>query len=271
MYVTPKIGAKTCMKSETNEMNRAEVEKFNKEHYGLKIMKWRVDAGLTQAGLARALGVTPPYIGHWENGRARPDFNIIPRLCEVLKITPSEFFGMEDKRSFEEQSMLTLFRSMSPADKKRFMDIGKVLVRHHEEEEEQVSRKPAAYLRLLRNAQPVCAGIFNPLDSDDDGEYVMVVKNRETEQADEIITVSGDSMEPTFHDGDELLVKHTQEIGIGEIGIFVINGDGFVKELRYNGVYSHNAAKYPFRKFVDGDEVRCVGRVVGVLDKEDYM
>jgi signal peptidase I len=34
----------------------------------------------------------------------------------------------------------------------------------------------------------------------------------------EIITVTGDSMEPTFHDGDDLLVEHTKELSPGEIG-----------------------------------------------------
>ena len=257
------------MKSTASENNKEELERYNREHYGIKIMQWRVNAGLTQAALARALDVTPPYIGHWENGRSRPDLNLIPQICSVLKITIAEFFGVEDKKSFAEQSLLKMYRSMSPADQKTFTEIGQVLVKRHDEDKE--IERPTAYIRLLHNAQSVCAGIFNPLDSDDGGEYVMVRKTDETETADEIITVCGDSMEPTYHDGDDLLVKHTDSINVGEIGIFVINGDGFVKELRYNGVYSHNAAKYPFRKFVDGDEVRCVGRVVGVLDKEDYM
>ena len=40
-----------------------------------------------------------------------------------------------------------------------------------------------------------------------------------------------------------------------------------VKEYRANGVYSHNEAKYPFRKFCSGDDVRIVGRVLGKVTK----
>lgn len=45
-------------------------------------------------------------------------------------------------------------------------------------------------------------------------------------RADTIITVTGDSMLPTFRDGDELLVEYTPEIREGEIGIFVVAGRG---------------------------------------------
>ena len=43
--------------------------------------------------------------------------------------------------------------------------------------------------------------------------------------------------------------------------------EGFVKEYRENGVYSHNAKSYPFRKFLPGDNVHIVGRVLGKVTK----
>mgnify|MGYP005806388329 FL=1 len=76
-------------------------------------------------------------------------------------------------------------------------------------------------------------------------------------------------MEPTFHVGDDLFIEHTESIEPGEIGIFVANGDGFVKEYQPDGLHSHNP-EYPVLRFSEGDDVRCVGRVLGIVEPEQY-
>lgn len=86
-------------------------------------------------------------------------------------------------------------------------------------------------------------------------------------RADTIITVTGDSMLPTFRDGDELLVEYTPEIREGEIGIFVVAGEGFVKEYRSDGLHSHNP-KYKTIRPMQDDNFRCVGRVLGAVTED---
>lgn len=54
------------------------------------------------------------------------------------------------------------------------------------------------------------------------------------------IGVNGSSMEPVFHDGDILLVETTREIEIGDIGIFQINDECFVKKLGEKELISLN-------------------------------
>lgn len=76
--------------------------------------------------------------------------------------------------------------------------------------------------------------------------------------------ISGDSMEPTFHDGDDLLVEYTQEIEPGEIGIFVVAGEGFVKEYQPDGLHSHNPKYRTIHPF-DDDNFRCVARVLDAV------
>lgn len=38
-------------------------------------------------------------------------------------------------------------------------------------------------------------------------------------------------MEPTYHSGDKLLVKKDDAVEKGEIDIFIINGEAYIKEL----------------------------------------
>lgn len=54
------------------------------------------------------------------------------------------------------------------------------------------------------------------------------------------IGVNGNSMEPTYSDGDTLLVNKQDSINVSEIGIFIIDGDTFVKELGNGVLFAHN-------------------------------
>lgn len=92
----------------------------------------------------------------------------------------------------------------------------------------------------------------------------MVIESPEAEKADYAIHVSGDSMEPTYHDGDKVFVEKCGSIDVGEIGIFVVNGDVYIKELGNKCLISHNE-KYKLIRIGEGDSVYCCGRVIGIV------
>ena len=77
-------------------------------------------------------------------------------------------------------------------------------------------------------------------------------------------------MEPTFHHGDQVLVEHTDTLREGEIGVFTIDGEGYVKEYRRDGLHSHNS-DYATMTFGEHSEVRCVGRVLGRVQDEQKL
>ena len=80
-------------------------------------------------------------------------------------------------------------------------------------------------------------------------------------------TVCGQSMEPTFLDGDRVLVQHTKELREGEIGIFLVDNEGYIKEYRKDGLHSHNP-EYRTMTFHEDQSVRCIGRVIGKVKEE---
>lgn len=43
------------------------------------------------------------------------------------------------------------------------------------------------------------------------------------------VRVNGDSMEPTYHHGQIVWVQQCDYVGIGEVGIFIYDGDGYMK------------------------------------------
>lgn len=43
------------------------------------------------------------------------------------------------------------------------------------------------------------------------------------------VRVSGDSMEPVYHDGQIVWVEQCEQIAVGEVGVFIYDGEGYLK------------------------------------------
>lgn len=82
--------------------------------------------------------------------------------------------------------------------------------------------------------------------------------------ADFALDVNGDSMEPSFIDGDIALVSQNMEMQVGDIGVFVVNGSAFIKELGKNELISQNG-EYSNIPIHEEDNVVCMGKVIGKL------
>lgn len=97
----------------------------------------------------------------------------------------------------------------------------------------------------------------------------MVVYNEQTRKADFCVDVVGDSMEPMYYDGETILVRQQPSVDIGEVGLFVVDGKGYVKRQGADCLESINS-KYPNIHPGEYSEVECKGKVLGVL-QEDWI
>ena len=236
-------------------------------HIAECIRHYRTAENLTQSQLAEMMQVTRNTICNWEAGRRRPDIEALPLLCKSLGITYYEFFGEEEALSMDDLNLIERFHDLTDDNQ---LIASKMINTMLEVQDAQRRRKIIdGNRRMFWNAEKTAAGSGNPLDSRARGKYVYLHIDADVAAADEIITVTGDSMEPTFHDGDALLVEYTHELKQGEIGIFIANGEGLVKEYRKNGLYSHNPA-YPLLRFSKEDDVRCIGRVLRALSQDEF-
>ena len=85
-----------------------------------------------------------------------------------------------------------------------------------------------------------------------------------------MFTVSGDSMEPEFHNGDKVLVKRFPDcppLEPGDVGAFITGNETYIKEYRNDGLYSLNP-KYNMLKFDEEQAVYLIGRVLTVLNPD---
>ena len=56
---------------------------------------------------------------------------------------------------------------------------------------------------------------------------------------------------------------------IGEIGLFIVNGNGYIKQLQDGYLHSLNP-EYDDIQLDESDTTRIVGRVLGAVNKNDY-
>ena len=113
---------------------------------------------------------------------------------------------------------------------------------------------------------PVSAGSGVYLD-DSRSEHISVSHNAKTQEADYALRISGNSMEPKYHNGDILLVQHAESVEVGEAGIFLLDGNGFFKIFGGDRLISLNPDYGPIllKDFID---VQCRGRVIGRLRRK---
>lgn len=119
---------------------------------------------------------------------------------------------------------------------------------------------------LLLYDLPVSAGPGVYLD-DTMADEIHVPDNEKTQLADFALRISGNSMEPKFHDGDILLIQDTDSVEVGELGVFILDGNGYFKKYGGDCLISLNP-EYGDILLKEYAEAVCCGRVVGKLKKK---
>ena len=234
-----------------------------------RIHHFRDLMGMEQKALADLIGVTANSISNWENGRSRPDVNLLPAICNALNITLYELFNMDDptiKYTARQQMLVDEFTSLSEGHKKAVENLIDTL-----SQVEAAENCPELTV-LTYFSRRLAAGFGDPTEFEDEGEDVYVYSSPDVDRADCIFTVNGNSMEPDFRSGQDVLVQRIPngpDLQFGEIGAFIIGNETYIKEYQEDGLHSLNP-DYDTMHFYESDSVYLIGRVLGILDKTSY-
>ena len=207
-------------------------------NFGDRINKIRVEKGMTQDELAKAVGYkTRSAIAKIESGERDAPQTVIVALAKALGVTPSYLMGWEDE----------------PVPQK---PNGRLLDQSH--------------IYMIPVYETVSAG-FGAYADDHITGYEPVYLSSEREARETIaITVKGDSMYPKIEEGDLVVVHQQDYFENGDIVVAVVVGDGegFVKRaFQSNGKLSLESINpsYPPMTF-SGAQVETV-RIMGVVRK----
>ena len=231
---------------------------------GERIRARREELGLSQAELAKKIGITQGSVGNYESGVSNPKMELVPKLFDALEIDANYLFGeapREHDFTYSESLMIQKHRALDEHGRK-IVDF--ILDEEFERCSQIEPAKSENRIEIRISQLAASAGTGDPL-SDEGYETITVRRTPESERADFAIRVNGDSMETTYSDGDILLVESAPQINVGDIGVFVVNGDGFVKEFGGDRLISHNTA-YGDIMLHDYDMIMCSGRVIGIAE-----
>lgn len=77
-------------------------------------------------------------------------------------------------------------------------------------------------------------------------------------------------MEPTYDNGDLVFVNAYKEVPVGKVGVFLMNGQQYIKERGEGVLISHNPDQVKYHPLPFTEGIRCQGLVLGVCD-ESYF
>ena len=223
---------------------------------------------MEQMALAEMLGVKSNAISNWEHGRTRPDLNQIPKICKALGIGFYELFGVDDPlRTFtaKERAIIADYRYLNDQNKSVFNAVLDTLT------ERQRAEECPPITKLIKFQKQLAAGFDVSADFDDDGEDIYLYSSEEVDSADCVFTVSGNSMEPEYYDGDLVLVRRYPGCGKlkpGDVGAFMIGNETYIKEYQKDGLHSYNE-DYDTMHFNSDEHVILIGKVMGIVEEKD--
>ena len=231
---------------------------------GERIRKARDSKGLKQSELAELIEVkSAGVISNWEKDINKPDADKIIKLCEVLGISASyllDYYGNSISVSIEEQEHIKKYRSLDPYGQKAVTSVLDIEFERCLE----AKQKKKQHTRLIDFIDiPVSAGIGTYLD-DERREQKEIIDSDLADRADFILRIDGDSMEPKYHSGEYVFVKKQDAVDIGQICIYYVDGNGYMKKYGGDRLISLNS-RYDDILFseYDIDEIKCFGLVLG--------
>lgn len=223
--------------------------------------------------LALALNVSEA----WLMGFDVPMERIDPELLQLQKESHKNFAEKWNIQYYEKQ-LLKYFTQLIDENKKRAIRYTENLCNVQKMEEEQgykyiqsptsatiVEFHPKQESKIIalpyfRAGASAGTGIF--ILGNEAEDEIELPALPEYEAADFAIDVNGDSMEPDFSNEDIALVQRDAEMYVGDIGVFIVNGDAFIKELGEKELISKNK-EYKNIPIRENDNVVCMGKVIG--------
>lgn len=226
---------------------------------------------LSLSELARRVGLAKSAMSRYLNKTRQFPLNRAQDFANVLGISVEYLLGVENSSpstSTVEKITLIADQLTPPRQAKALTYLEKQLLEQNEEETKinEVSEVIQLYSYNYYD-HPASAGT---------GQYLNDVRVEQIElpidvDADFVIPIKGDSMDPDYHDGDLVFIQTSVDLNNGVIGVFNYNGEAYIKQLVIDTeqAYLHSLnPKYKDMPITPETDFRIIGEVVGRYKEE---
>lgn len=228
----------------------------NKE-IGTRLKSLRKNKGLEQQEVAKLMGYkSDTTISKWENGKNLPNGGKLAKLASIFNTSTDYILHGEAIQSSNSEPILDIYNELTPPRQQK--------VYHYAEEqldEQQLEEHSNIY---MIHGRASAAGSAIEVD-DNDARMNVVNSSTIPNGADEIVKITGDSMEPLIKKGSSVYIRHQPTIENGEIAIVRIEDIGVTckkvyknnKEVRLKSINT----TYDDMIFA-ADEITILGKVL---------
>ena len=166
----------------------------------LKLKEFREQRRISQAALAKAIGVGQSTVAMWESGKSRPEYETLMKLAHYFDVTVDELTSEKPKENSLPPNVLALPKMV---------------------------KKPL--LGTIACGQPILA-------TENVDEYIDVP---ETIHCDFVLRCKGDSMiDARIYDGDVVYIQQQEHVENGQIAAVLVDGvetEATLKRIYLNG------------------------------------
>ena len=236
---------------------------------GNSIKEVRKSKKLTQKKLAELTGFKQNTISNHENGNRQLDEKDIRIYAQALEVSPQYLFDLAKPSSIEitptTSQIQSIYDQLEPPRQ------GKVLTYAERQLDEQNNEDKTKINEVSEQVVQLYGyDYYDHAASAGTGQYLNDVRVERIElpvdiDADFVIPIKGDSMEPDYHDGDLVFIQPSVDLNDGVIGVFNYNGEAYIKQLVIDTEQSYLHSLNPDYKdmpITPETDFRIIGEVV---------
>lgn len=242
---------------------------------GERLKELRSTRKLTMLQIAEDIGTTQMTYSRYERNIIDVSTEMLSKFADYYNVSVDYLLGREKPASLDtlislagrdnyERAFIRSFMEISDNARNELVQAIKTAVYNADNSDiDDLTSDNIVIIPL--HIGKVSAGDGFELPDDDTMADVECYANEHTGDANYILQVSGDSMLPKFMDGEYILVKSTQALDLGDIGVFAFRGKGYIKQ--YKGTYIHSLnPDYPDIHPTADSNIDILGKVLGTVE-----
>ena len=240
------------------------------------ITHFRKQRGITQKELAKEVGISASTMTDYMKLRSAPSFGVIQKLADYFGVRKSDIDttfkekstdSLPDTPDFLTQQITDNVVQLSFENKKIVLRTSEDLLKEQKNEKETKINEVSEKIVQLYGYD-----YYDHAASAGTGQYLNDVRVERIElpvdvDADFVIPIKGDSMEPDYQDGDLVFIQTSVDLNDGVIGVFNYNGEAYIKQLVIDEdqAYLHSLnPEYKDMPITPDTDFRIIGEVVDI-------
>ncbi|MGA4725630.1 helix-turn-helix domain-containing protein [Carnobacterium maltaromaticum] len=237
---------------------------------GESIRRLRKEKKLTLEELANNLNAMYPdtlnfnkgKLSKWENGKEEPKLSSIRILADYFGISIDSMYSGDT-----ENNILTLYNKLNDNRQNKVLTYTKKQLHEQNNNIIQFNNIEDDKDIEIATGHKSAAG-FAILGDDSNMTSTVMKASKVPSGADEIVEITGDSMEPLIMKGEQVFIRHQPSVENGEIAIVAILDDGITcKKVYYDDIEGNVTLESVNDDYEDmvfpAEEIRIIGKVLG--------